>query len=513
MSVNPQNTAGNATQMRIAELLESLKSPVLLNVSGGLEVYAPADGSLLGAIAQDDKNTVNQKVEKAEQAQKTFALLGRSARESLLKKLSKVIAEHAEDLARIIMLEAGKTVPEGLGEANGSAATLTKTIADASLGDFSGMQRCKERPPIGVVGLITSFNFPLVVANWTIAPALLAANAVVWKPSEKTPLTALAYKALFDQAMGVHADLLQVVVGGRDVGEALVAHETVKMLSATGSVAMGYAIHAALSQKASEKFEPILELGGNNGVIISEQATGDHREFALDGILQSFLGTAGQRCTNTRRLIVHKSQYELVVEGLQVRIGDFVSSGEIANPLEGGTNDYGYGPLIDANSFGRFEQAKLQAREEGGSVWGGERVVTPHEGAYYVTPALALMPKQTAVMQEETFAPILFITTYDGPFSDALTMLNAPKNSGLVAGLYSLSKTEVSQFETGADAGHVLINAPKGTGTPAHGMGFGGNKDSGMGEILNGADPLQPFTRPGHYRRIARNADIVLTKD
>lgn len=367
---------------------------------------------------------------------------------------------------------------------------------------------------MGLVGLITSFNFPLAVANWTIAPAMLAGNGLLWKPSEKTPLTALAYKMVFDRVMGGFADLLQVLVGGRELGAALVSAEEVRLISATGSVAMGRGIRMALEQKAQAPCPPILELGGNNGVVISAKINDAHRDWAVNSLLNSFFGTAGQRCTNTRRLIVHRSQVDAVVGEFKRHITQLVTSGMVASPLEGASNAYGYGPLIDGHAFALFEKAKQAAAEQGGIVWGGARLMAAAAPqAYYVEPALVVIPGQSSIVHEETFAPLLYIIPYDGEVEAALALLNAPENAGLVSGIYTQSQREADVFAAGSEAGHVVINSPKGTGTPAFGMGFGGNKASGEGEILNAADPLRAFTLPVAYRRIAQHQATVMDFD
>lgn len=477
-------------------------------VAKGLAVHSPHDGSVIATLAPDDAKSVAAKVESAKKAQERFATLPRREREKLLEALSAALKSERELLGEIIHREGGKTLKEGVGETDSAADIVLKTIKDATLPEFSGMLRCKERPPVGVVGLITSFNFPIAVAHWSIAPAMLAGNAVVWKPSEKTPLTALAVKKIFDSVAGEHKDLLQIVIGAREVGEALVASEAVDMISATGSVAMGEGIKKTLAQKKNHAVPPILELGGNNGVIISDKMSRAHLEWSLSSIMNSFLGTTGQRCTNTRRLIVHSSQMGAVEEILLRFINDFLQANFSASGFVA-DNAYGYGPLIDGDALRRFEQAKKQVAEEGGRIVRGARLMESGKGVY-VEPALAILPTQSAIMHKETFAPILFIAPYSGSLSDALATLNAPENAGLVAGIYTQSQQEADQFAAHVQAGHALINSPKGTGTPAFGMGFGGNKHSGSGEILNSADPLAAFTRPTHFTRIAQNKDVAM---
>lgn len=498
------------TQERIADIFSRLGSKAALAAAKGLAVAAPASGAAVACLAEDTPRSLDEKITRAAEAQKRFAMLPRRERAALVASVASAIKEHRESLAQCVHIEGGKTIKEGLVEADGSAAILLKTIDDATLPEVSGMLRCKERPAVGNVGLITSFNFPMVVAYWTIAPALLAGNAVIWKPSEKTPLTALACKAVFDKAAGQYADLLQVVIGGRDIGQALVAHAKIGMVSATGSVGMGKAIMKTLAAKSGNIAAPILELGGNNGAIISEHMSDGHLAWSLSALMNSFLGTTGQRCTNTRRLFVHASLYEKTASILKANIEAFIKSAVKGNGIDP-DNAYGYGALIDEDAFRRFEHAKKQAAEEGGKiVLGGRLLEKEFPGAYYVEPALALMPKQTAIMHEETFAPLLFVTPYKGDIGEATALVNAPANAGLVGAIYTQSQKEADRFALLNEAGHSLINSPKGTGTPAYGMGFGGNKDSGTGEILNSADPLQAFTRPGAFRRIAQNKDIAM---
>jgi aldehyde dehydrogenase (NAD+) len=477
----------------------------------GLKIHSPCDGQHLWTLATDTPATLHAKLDAAATAQTPWASLPRDQRAQRLEALAAHIRQHRDILAEIITLDGGKTAGEALAEADGSADILLKTIKDASLPEFGGMLRRKERPPVGIVGLITSFNFPLAVAGWTIAPALLAGNAVLWKPSEKTPLVAHAYKAIFNEAMGEHRHLLDILTGTRDIGEALVAHERIDMISATGSVAMGNGIRAVLAAKTNRAIPPILELGGNNAVVISDKLSPGHLEWSVGALLNSFFGTSGQRCTNTRRLLVHASVYLQVETLLKNHVKTLLAAGIIQNPLSGASNDYGCGPLIDHDAYTRFETAKTRVRAEGGTVLFGARLLADaYPNAYYVEPALALLPAQSPIMFEETFAPLLFIAPYDGDIALAASLANAPDNAGLVNGIYTQSQPEADRFAALNRAGHSVINSPKGTGTPAFGMGFGGNKASGEGEILNAADPLRAFTRADSYNRIAQNKDIIM---
>jgi aldehyde dehydrogenase (NAD+) len=469
----------------------------------GLTVHSPHDGALLATLPVDGRTQVESKVAQAAFAQQRLALQPRRVREALLVAYADALKAARVEVAAVLAAEAGKTQKEAQAEVDSAVDTLHKTIKDATLPPLGDMLRVKERAPVGVVGLITSFNFPISVAHWSLAPALLAANAVVWKPSEKTPLTALAVKKVWGSAAGEWADALQVVVGARETGEALVACEAVDMVSATGSVAMGEGIRRLLAARKNTGVPPILELGGNNGAIISRAMTPSHLEWSLAALMHSFLGTTGQRCTNTRRLFVQHEQWDKTISILKRLLAEFM-----AGPIGDGANAYGYAALIDADAFHRFEAAKARAQAEGGELVFGQRLPSAPQ-VYKVEPALALMPTQTPVMHEETFAPLLFIAPY-AELPEALAMLNAPDNAGLVAAIYTQSQPEADAFALHAQAGHVLINSARGTGTPAHGMGFGGNKHSGSGEVLNSVDPLAAFTRTTRLRRIAQHKDIAM---
>ncbi len=437
-------------------------------------------------------------IKNARLLQPEFAACGYLARQELIIAYADALKQKRTLLAKIVADDAKKTAKDAASEVDSAIDILGKTISDAALPDLGTMKRQRIKEPVGIVALITSFNFPIAVAHWNIAPALLAGNVVLWKPSEKTPHAAMACKEIFDIVAGNNHHALQIVRGGREIGAQLVADEAVDMISATGSVAMGEAIARALAGKRNNQIPPILELGGNNALVISEHISNSHLNFALEALLRSFLATTGQRCTNTRRLIIHKSWFEQAVTGLQNMLAEHISSGLLGNP----DNEYGYRELIDDEAYKRFENAVKTARNEGGKIVFGE----------YNQPALAIMPKQSAAMHEETFAPLLYIVAYDGDLENAMTLVNAPDNAGLVNGIYTLSKAEAEQFIRLNQAGHSVINSPKGTGTPAFGLGFGGNKSSGSGEILWNADPLAAFTKRNPLKRAAINSEIKMNE-
>jgi aldehyde dehydrogenase (NAD+) len=486
-----------------SELTEFLQH---INASG-LDIFSPVTGQRLTSVAVDNSATLASKIASAKTAQARFAQTTWQVRNDVITAYHSSLKAYREMLAQLVTLDAGKTPKEALAEVDGSADILLKTIADASLPELGGMVRRKERPPVGIIGLITSFNFPLAVAHWNIAPALLAGNAVLWKPSEKTLLAAIYAKQCFDAVAEEYKDILQLAIGSREVGELLVADEAVDMISATGSVAMGQGIKRALANKKNNTVPPILELGGNNAALIGNAMTEAHLRWSLDAIITSFLGTTGQRCTNTRRLIVPAEWLAPAVDYLREKLQAFITSGTIDDE----NNVFGYSVLIDADAYARFESAKTQAVAEGGEIFLGEKLPSA-ENVYRVQPALALMTSHGPSLHHETFAPMLYIVPYEGDVAAGIALVNAPENAGLVNAVYTLSQQEADDFVRLNEAGHTVINSPKGTGTPANGMGFGGNKASGEGEILNAADPLAAFTRRGNVKRVAQFKDIPLAE-
>jgi aldehyde dehydrogenase (NAD+) len=338
--------------------------------------------------------------------------------------------------------------------------------------------------PLGVVGVISAFNFPVAVWSWNAALALVCGNPVVWKPSEKTPLTALASQAILDRALARFGDapegLSQVVIGGREAGEALVDDPRVALVSATGSTRMGRQV----GPKVAARFgRSILELGGNNAGIVTPSADLD---LALRAIAFGAMGTAGQRCTTMRRLFVHDSVYDELVPRL-IRAYASVSVG---NPL---TTEALVGPLVDRAAWEAMQRALEAATAAGGTVHGGERVTdAAPEAAFYVRPALVEMPGQTGPVLEETFAPILYVMRY-GDFTDAIEQHNAV-GAGLSSSIFTLDLREAEAFlsASGSDCGIANVNI--GTSGAEIGGAFGGEKETGGGRE-SGSDAWKGYMR------------------
>jgi aldehyde dehydrogenase (NAD+) len=338
--------------------------------------------------------------------------------------------------------------------------------------------------PLGVVGVISAFNFPVAVWSWNAALAFVCGDAVVWKPSEKTPLTALATASLFQRAAerfgGVPRGLLALLIGGRQVGEALVDHPRIPLVSATGSTTMGRSIAPGL---ASRFARAILELGGNNAAIVCPTANLD---LALRAVAFGAMGTAGQRCTTLRRLFLHEDIYDRFVD----RMKSVWESVVVGDPREPGTL---VGPLIDAAAFEKMQRALTEARADGGAVTGGGRVnAGNHPGAYYVRPAIVEMPSQTEAMRRETFAPILFVLKYSD-FEDALRWHNAVPQ-GLSSSIFTVDLREAERFlaADGSDCGIANVNS--GPSGAEIGGAFGGEKETGGGREA-GSDAWKSYMR------------------
>jgi aldehyde dehydrogenase (NAD+) len=342
--------------------------------------------------------------------------------------------------------------------------------------------------PLGVVGIISAFNFPAAVWSWNAALSLVCGNPVVWKPSEKAPLTALATQTFFMRAVarygtqGANAPphLSQLLNGDAAVGQALVDHPQVALISATGSTRMGRAVGPRVAARFGRY---LLELGGNNAIIVTPSAD---LELAVRGILFGAYGTAGQRCTSTRRVIVHESIHDQLADRLehsrrQLRIG---------NPLEPATL---IGPLIDKHAFGAMQQALAAARLQGGEVSGGERVLAElHAEAWYAAPALVRMPAQTAVVREETFAPILYMLKY-ATLEQAIALQNDVPQ-GLSSAIFTNDIREAETFmsASGSDCGITNVNI--GTSGAEIGGAFGGEKETGGGRE-SGSDAWKAYMR------------------
>lgn len=475
----------------IQELLNKLGVAPETYQTGSLTVKTPIDGSVIGQVVVHDINQAEEQIEQAQTAFKDWRQIPAPRRGELVRILGQILREYKTELGALVSWEAGKITQEGLGEVQEMI-----DICDFAVGlsrQLYGLTIASERPghhmretwhPLGVVGVISAFNFPVAVWSWNTALALICGNAVIWKPSEKTPLTALACQALFEKAVAqfgedAPAHLSQLLIGDATVGEKLVADERVALISATGSTRMGKIV----GPKVAERFgKCILELGGNNAMILAPTAD---LELAIRGILFSAVGTAGQRCTTLRRLIVHKSIQAEVVEKLKKAY----STVSIGNPLDGNL----VGPLIDEQIFNQMQSMLTRAQEAGATVTGGERVLQDQfPNAYYVKPALVEVAVQDDVVKTETFAPILYVIGYED-FEEAIHIQNDVPQ-GLSSCVFSNDLREAEKFlsAVGSDCGIANVNI--GTSGAEIGGAFGGEKETGGGRE-SGSDAWKNYMR------------------
>ncbi|MDN5763312.1 MAG: aldehyde dehydrogenase family protein [Microlunatus sp.] len=460
-------------------------------VAGDTEVRTPITGDVIFRVRTSTRDDIDTAVATAAEAFTTWRDIPAPVRGQLVKRWGQLLTEHKEDLGALVTAEVGKVTSEALGEVQEMI-----DITDLAVGQsrqLYGKTMPSERPghrlaetwhPLGVVGVISAFNFPVAVYSWNTALALICGNSVVWKPAEATPLTALATDALLARAaedVGAPAGLHHVVISDRTGGEQLVNDTRVALVSATGSVRMGREI---APQIAARFGRALLELGGNNGAVVTASADLD---LALRGIVFSAAGTAGQRCTTLRRLIVHAD----VADHLVPRIVDAYGTLTIGAPTNDGVL---VGPLIDRQSFENQQAALAQAQQEGGEVlYGGDRVlIDDAPDAYYVQPAVVQMPEQSDVVQAETFAPILYVLTYQ-TLEEAIALHNAVPQ-GLSSAIFTNDQAEAETFLSagGSDCGIVNVNI--GTSGAEIGGAFGGEKETGGGRE-SGSDSWKTYMR------------------
>ncbi len=481
-------------------LLAALGVAPAAYTGGSLAARSPIDGQATGAVHPANPAQVRAAIAQAQAAFLQWRQVPAPRRGELVRLFGDALRRHKDSLAALVTLEVGKVTSEGAGEVQEMI-----DICDFAVGlsrQLHGLTIASERPghrmmeqwhPLGVVGVISAFNFPVAVWAWNATLAWVCGNPVVWKPSEKTPLTALATQALFDAAVqrfnadaaaagspAAPAHLSQVLNGGADVGQALVDDSRVALVSATGSTRMGRAVGPRVAARFGRC---LLELGGNNAIIVAPSADLD---LAVRGILFGAFGTAGQRCTSTRRVIAHAS----IHDALRARLDRARASLQVGDPRTPGVL---IGPLVDSAAFAAMQAALVAAKAQGGTVTGGERVEVPDApDACYAAPALVVMPAQTAVVCQETFAPILYLLKY-ATFEDAITLHNAVPQ-GLSSALFTndLREAEAFMAASGSDCGIANINI--GTSGAEIGGAFGGEKETGGGRE-SGSDAWKNYMR------------------
>ncbi|WP_099223253.1 aldehyde dehydrogenase family protein [Mycobacterium persicum] len=453
----------------------------------GMPVSTPITGESLFTLAYTTPEQADRTIAEAAQAFSTWRGTPAPVRGALVSRLGELLTAHRHDLATVVTVEVGKITAEALGEVQEMidicqfAVGLSRQLYGRTIASERPRHRLMETwHPLGVVGVITAFNFPVAVWAWNTAVALVCGDTVVWKPSELTPLTALACQALLTRAaadVGAPPSVSGVLLGEADLGELLVDDPRVALVSATGSVRMGRQVGPRVAARFGRV---LLELGGNNAAIVAPSAD---LELAVRGIVFAAAGTAGQRCTSLRRLIVHRS----IADDVVTRVTAAFRNLPVGDPSAPATL---IGPLIHETAYRDMVGALEQARADGGEVMGGERHQDEHPSAYYVAPAVVRMPSQTAIVATETFAPILYVLIYD-QLDDAIALNNAVPQ-GLSSAIFTNDLREAQRFLDESDCGIANVNI--GTSGAEIGGAFGGEKQTGGGRE-SGSDAWKAYMR------------------
>jgi aldehyde dehydrogenase (NAD+) len=457
-----------------------------------LEVRTPIDGSVIATVTQASADDYDKVVATAHEGFKAWRMIPGPKRGEVVRQIGLEFRNHKEDLGKLVTLEMGKILPEGEGEVQEMIDMADFAVGQSRM--LYGLTLQSERPqhrmmeqwhPLGVVGTISAFNFPVAVWSWNTFLALVCGDANVWKPASKTPLTAIACMNIVHNVLernGCPKGIVSLVVGsGGEVGERLVNDPRIPLISATGSTPMGKKLAAKVSARLGRT---ILELGGNNAIIVSPSADMD---MAVRAILFGAVGTAGQRCTSTRRIIVHQSIEEQLVE----RLVSAYKQVTIGNPLEEGTL---MGPVVTTGAIDDMMNALGRLKDEGGEVVYGGEVLSgdDYPGGCYVTPCIARAKNDYEIVQEETFAPILYIIRYRD-FDEALALHNGVPQ-GLSSAIFTNDVREMERFLSpeGSDCG--IANCNIGTSGAEIGGAFGGEKDTGGGRE-SGSDAWKAYMR------------------
>jgi aldehyde dehydrogenase (NAD+) len=454
-----------------------------------IESYSPVDGKLIGSVVATDAASYSQVIATATKAFQEWRMVPAPKRGEIVRQVGDALREHKEALGQLVSYEMGKSLQEGLGEVQEMI-----DICDFAVGlsrQLYGLTMHSERPlhrmyeqwhPIGIVGVISAYNFPVAVWSWNAALAWICGNVCIWKPSEKTPLCGVAVQNIVAEVFkknNVPEGVNCIVQGAREVGEWMSNDVNIPLMSATGSTRMGKAVNAAVAARLGKT---LLELGGNNAIIISKEADLD---MALVGAVFGAVGTAGQRCTTTRRLIIHEDVYEVFKQKLvnaykQIKIG---------NPLDASNH---VGPLIDKDAVAIYLNAIEQGKQQGANFIVEGKVVDGFESGCYVQPCIAEAKNEMQIVQHETFAPILYLMKYK-TIDEAIAMQNGVPQ-GLSSSMFTLNMREAEAFlsHRGSDCGIANINI--GTSGAEIGGAFGGEKETGGGRE-SGSDAWKVYMR------------------
>jgi aldehyde dehydrogenase (NAD+) len=475
----------------VQDVLEALKveAPHFQPGEGTFELHSPVDGSLLGQLAEDTKQDVRRKIGEALESFHELRLVPAPERGQCIRRFGEILRENKSDIACLVTWESGKLFLEAMGEVQEMidicdfAVGLSRQLHGLTIASERSHHRMMEQwHPLGPIGIISAFNFPVAVWSWNTALAVVCGDPVVWKPSPQTPLSAIACHQLLRRAAtgaGLSPAISQVVLGGSEVGRALASDPRLPLISATGSTAMGRNVGAEVAKRLGRS---LLELGGNNAMIVTESAD---LPLALRAIVFAAVGTAGQRCTSLRRLIVHKSRIDELIALLSSTYANL----KIGDPFQPGTH---VGPVVGPQAAESLFQTVRQAQAEGGTLVCGGNRVSRGEGGVYLEPAIVRMPSQTAVMMNECFAPLLFVLPYD-TLEEALELQNGVPQ-GLSSAIFTSDLRQAESFlgPAGSDCGIANVNI--GTSGAEIGGAFGGEKDTGGGRE-SGSDAWKSYMR------------------
>ena len=453
---------------------------------------SPVDAQVIANVTMATEAEYHQVIEKAQAAFVEWRKIPAPKRGEIVRQLAERIRFYKEPLGKLVSYEMGKSLQEGLGEVQEMidscdfAGGLSRQLYGLTMhSERPGHRMYEQYHPLGIVGIISAFNFPVAVWNWNTALAWVCGDVCVWKPSEKTPLTAIACQRITEEvfaANGVPEGVSGLVIGDGEIGKLMANDTRVPLISATGSTRMGKSVGAAVGQRLGRS---LLELGGNNAIIIAPSAD---LKMVVPGAVFGAVGTAGQRCTSTRRLIIHASIYDKVTEALTSAYKQL----SIGNPLD--QNNH-VGPLIDQDAVNNYLNAIEAAKKEGAKVLveGGVLSGPGYESGCYVKPCIIEAENHFAIVQHETFAPILYIMKYTGDVHEAIAIQN-----GVPQGLYSaimtneLKESEAFLSAAGSDCGIANVNI--GTSGAEIGGAFGGEKETGGGRE-SGSDAWKVYMR------------------
>jgi aldehyde dehydrogenase (NAD+) len=457
-----------------------------------IEIKSPIDGSLLAKVELASENDLDEVIKTAQLGYEIWRKMPAPKRGEIVRQIGQKLREYKEPLGKLVTMESGKLLQEGLGEVQEMidicdfAVGLSRQLYGFTMHSERAEHRMYEQyHPLGIVGVISAFNFPVAVWSWNTMLAAVCGNVCIWKPSEKTPLTAIACQYIISEVLkenNLPEGIFNYIIGDAKTGSQLAANKNIALISATGSTRMGKKVAETVAQRLGKT---LLELGGNNAIIVSDKA---NLELAIRAIVFGAVGTCGQRCTSTRRIIVHEKIYE----DLKNKLVKAYSGLPIGNPLE---DKVLIGPLIDREATDAFVAAIKEAQKHGARLIAGGNVLTgeAYSQGNYVTPALLEAENSNPMVQEETFAPILYMIKYSGHISEAVKIQNDVRQ-GLSSAIFTtdISESEYFLSHLGSDCGIANVNI--GTSGAEIGGAFGGEKETGGGRE-SGSDSWKVYMR------------------